>query len=364
MSELLGRLGIDFPIIQAPMAGGPGTPALAAAVSNAGGLGSLGGAYLTPNEIREEVQRTRQLTKRPLNVNLFAGGYSRQSDRDPAPMLEVLREVHELLELPPPTLPEVPVDPFDEQVAAVLELHPEVFSFTFGVPAPATMQRLRDANIVILGTATTAEEGTMLAEAGVDGIVAQGAEAGAHRGTFGGTTFEAAMVPTFTLVKQIAGRTGLPVVASGGIMTGSEIAAAMKAGACAVQLGTAFLACPEAGTSDVYRKAILKARGKDTVITRAFSGRAARGLCNHFAQIMIGREDLILPFPMQNSLTRAMRSASTTLGIPDYLSLWVGTGVARLREMPAAALIATLMEEMAESEGAKSEGAKSEGVVE
>ena len=350
MNDLLTRLGIDVPIIQAPMGGGPGTSALAAAVSNAGALGSLAGAYLTPDQIRQEVQRTRELTARPFNVNLFAGGYHRQPDRDAAPMLAVLGEIHELLRLPPPSLPEVPSDPFDDQVAAVLHLRPHVFSFTFGVPSPEVMRRLRLEGIAILGTATTADEAAILAEAGVDGIVAQGAEAGAHRGTFA-SSFEAAMIPTLELVRQIAARTSVPVLASGGIMTGAEIAAALGAGAAAVQLGTAFLACPEAGTSAAYRRAILNARHGDTVITRAFSGRAARGLRNRFIDSMTGREELILPFPIQNSMTRAMRGAAATLGEAGYLSLWAGTGVDRVREMPAAELIATFMNEREKSAG-------------
>ncbi len=346
MNDLLHRLGIQLPIIQAPMGGGPGNPQLAAAVSNAGGLGSLAGAYLTPDQIRDEVRRTRQLTTRPFNVNLFAGGYQSRPDRDPAPMLEVLSPIHDLLHLSPPSLPRVPPDPFDEQIAAVLELRPDVFSFTFGVPSPDVMRRLRHAGMAIIGTATTVEEAVILAEAGVDGIVAQGAEAGAHRGTFAGS-FEAAMIPTMELVRQIAARTSAPVIASGGIMTGAEIAAALRAGAAAVQLGTAFLLCPEAGTSEAYKKAILNAFGDNTTtITRAFSGRAARGLRNRFIEIMSDREELILPFPIQNSLTRTMRSAAASQGNPDYLSLWAGTGVGRARATPAAELIATLMEEL------------------
>jgi nitronate monooxygenase len=345
MNDLLRRLGIGLPIIQAPMGGGPSTPALAAAVSNAGALGSLAGAYLSIDQIRAEVRRTEQLTSHPINVNLFAGGYHREPDRDHAPMLAVMREIHELLHLPPPTLPRVPPDPFDEQVAAVVDLHPRVFSFTFGIPSREVMRRLRLARIVVLGTATTAVEAAMLEEAGVDGIVAQGAEAGAHRGTFSGS-FDAAMIPTLELVRQIAARTSVPVIASGGIMNGMEIAAALRAGASAVQLGTAFLACPEAGTSPAYREAVLNARADDTVVTIAFSGRAARGLRNGFIERMTGREEIILPFPVQNSLTLPMRRAAAAAGNRDYLSLWAGTGVAKTRAMPAADLIATLMREL------------------
>jgi len=343
-TDLLRKLGIRHPIIQAPMGGGPGTPRLAAAVSNAGGLGSLACAYLTVDGLLRDFEAARALTTGPLNINLFAGGYHTRVDRDPSPILNLLRDVHAELELPPPVLPDVGADPFPAQVEAVLRVRPEIFSFTFGIPPAETMQALRAAGITIIGTATTAIEATMLTDAGVDAIVAQGAEAGAHRGTFAGS-FEEAMVPTLELVRQIANATNVPVIASGGIMTGAEIATALAAGASAVQLGTAFLACPEAGTSEAYKAALLRASGEDTVITRAYSGRAARGIRNTFIELLGEREELILPFPIQNSLTRDMRSASAKRMNPEYLSLWAGTGVARLRAMPAAELIETLMAE-------------------
>lgn len=342
--DLLQKLGIRHPIIQAPMGGGPGTPRLAAAVSNAGGLGSLACAYLTVDGLLRDFEEARSLTAGPLNINLFAGGYHTRADRDPSPILKLLSDVHAELELPPPQLPDVGADPFPAQVEAVLRVRPEIFSFTFGIPQAETMQALSSAGITTIGTATTAREAEMLSDAGVDAIVAQGAEAGAHRGTFAGS-FEEAMVPTLELVRQIARATNVPVIASGGIMTGAEIAAARAAGASAVQLGTAFLACPEAGTSDAYKSALMRATGENTVITRAYSGRAARGIRNRFIDLVGEREELILPFPIQNSLTRAMRLASAKRMNPEYLSLWAGTGVARLRAMPAAELIETLMRE-------------------
>jgi nitronate monooxygenase len=348
MVELLRKLHIEHPIIQAPMAGGPGTPELAAAVSNAGGLGSLAGGYLTANQIAAELERARQLTSRPLNVNLFAGGYESRSDHDPTPILRLLTTIHAELGLPPPELPKVGPDPLREQIAAVLYARPRVFSFTFGIPPAGLMLELRAKGIAMFGTATTVAEGEMLADADVDAIVAQGSEAGAHRGTFAGP-FEAAMVPTLELVRQITARVRTPVIASGGIMTGAEIGKALDAGATAVQLGTAFLACPEAGTSAAYRAALRRSSGEDTVITRAYSGRPARGIRNRFVDLVGERDELILPFPIQNSLTRPMRAAATKAADPDYLSLWAGTGVSRLREMPAGLLVATLMRELMES---------------
>src|SRR5438309_6087406 len=173
-NDLLRKLRIEHPIIQAPMAGGPSTPRLAAAVSNAGGLGSLGCAYLTPDAIAKEYEETRRLTDRPFGINLFAGGYHRQLDRDPQPILELLAPIHAELGIPRAAVPDVPPDPFPAQVETVLRLRPEVFSFTFGIPSVEVLRELRSAGIVTIGTATTATEARMLDDAGVDAIAAQG----------------------------------------------------------------------------------------------------------------------------------------------------------------------------------------------
>ncbi len=254
------------------MAGGTTTPELVAAVSNAGGLGSLGAAYLKPAEIIAAIERIRALTRKPFNVNLFAGGYETLADRgadfDPEPMLEILAQIHSQLGLPLPTLPPAQPCPFREQLNAVLEARPPVFSFTFGIPSGADLSRLKASGIVILGTATTVAEASLLSSAGVDGIVAQGSEAGAHRGTFAGD-FEASMVPTLQLVREIAGflsmsggdSRAISIIASGGIMDGHDVARAFSAGASAAQLGTAFLCCPESGTSAPHKQAI---RGRET----------------------------------------------------------------------------------------------------
>lgn len=327
------------------MAGGTTTPELVAAVSNAGALGSLGAAYLAPDQIIEAIRKIRFLTSQPFNTNLFAGGYETEKRVDAGPMLAFLAEVHETLGLPAPILPSVPPDPFPDQLQAVLEACPPVFSFTFGIPSPMVLRSLKMRGIAVLGTATTLEEALMLAEAGVDAIVAQGAEAGAHRGTFAGP-FEEAMIPTMDLVRQIAGTTRLPVIASGGLMDGRDIASAMACGAAAAQLGTAFLTCPESGTSDTHKKAVLASRHDATLITRAFSGRPARGLVNTFLSKLQSREELILPYPLQNLITRPMRTTAAKLGQAGYVSLWAGQGVARARSMPAAMLVQCLLEEM------------------
>ena len=337
------QLGIEHPIVLAPMAGGAGTPELVAAVSNAGGLGSWGGAYSTPQRILDAAKQIRALTSKPIGLNLFAGGYEPQRSVDPAPMLALVARAHAELGLPPPLLPPNPESPFEDQLAAVIEARPAVFSFTFGIPDADALARLRKAGIRTSGTATTVDEGKKLEAAGVESIVAQGEEAGAHRGTFLGP-FKDSMTPMRALTRDLLRAVSIPVVASGGIMDGREIAEVLAFGAAAAQLGTAFLPCPECGVPRAYKDAIMAARSDTTVITRAFSGRAARGLRNVFIDRV--DEDAILPFRQQNDLTRPMRGEAGKQGNANYLSLWAGRGVARARQMPAAELVKTLVAEI------------------
>ena len=259
-------------------------------------------------------------------------------------MLEIMAAAHQKLGLPPPVLPPVPSDPFPQQLEAVLQERPPVFSFTFGIPSAEQISQLKERGIAVVGTATTTEEARRLAQAGVDAIVAQGAEAGAHRGSFA-APFEDSMVPTQTLVRDICKQVSLPVIASGGIMDGRDVVAAMQLGAVAVQLGTAFLPCPESGAPEIYKRALLDAKTDTTVITRAFSGRPARGIVNTFIAMLDGKQHVILPFRQQNDLTRPMRNAAGAKGEAGYISLWAGQGVTRARAMPAAELVKTLVAE-------------------
>ncbi len=343
--EFLKRLDIQYPILQGPLGGGPSTPELVAAVSNAGGLGSLGAAYSTPDQIASDIQRIKSLTSKPFQVNLFSGGWDVNAHADPQPMLEILAEIHHTLGLPPPAPPLPKPDPFPEQLEAVLAAQPAIFSFTFGIPNPDAMARLKHRGILILGTATSVAEARLLAEAGVDAVVAQGAQSGAHRGTFAGP-FESSMVPTLELVRGITAAIDVPVIAAGGLMDGRDISASIAAGASAAALGTAFLVSAESGAPRVHKEAILNAERDNTVLTRAFSGRPARGLPNKFIRTLTGREDSILPYPLQNAFTRTMRTAAAQQGNPDFLSLWAGQGLTRARSMPAADLVNLLVAEM------------------
>ena len=216
-----------------------------------------------------------------------------------------------------------------------------MFSFTFGLLAPEHLRALRAASIVVIGTATTVDEAVLLEEAGVDAISAQGAEAGAHRGTFHGS-FEDGLVGTMALVPQVAAHVRVPVLAAGGIMDGRGIAAAQALGAEAVQMGTAFLACDESGIGRAYREALARATATDTRTTRVFSGRPARGIVNAMMDRLRAHEATVPAYPVQNALTGALRRASAEAGRADHLSLWAGQGLAAVRPLPAASLVATL----------------------
>ncbi|HEY7031288.1 MAG TPA: nitronate monooxygenase [Thermomicrobiales bacterium] len=343
-TDLTALLGIDHPIILAPMAGGASSPELVASVANAGALGMLGAAYLTPTQIADAVAATRRLTDRPFGVNLFAGGTEDTRDVDPDPMLAILGRYHEELGLPPPVLPSPAAIPFADQLDAVLAAEVPVFSFTFGIPTPAAIAALKTRGVAILGTATTVDEARALEAAGVDAVVAQGSEAGAHRGTFT-VPCEAAMIGTMALVPQIVDAVRLPVVASGGIMDGRGIVAAEALGASAVQLGTAFLTTRESGIPAAYKAAVRAAKAEETTLTRAFSGRLARGIVNEVVRGLAGRDDVILPFPLQNDLTRPLRAAAAARNDPRFLSLWAGQGAALARDLPASELVEHVVQE-------------------
>lgn len=345
-AAFLRKFGIAHPILLSPMAGGAGTPELVATVSNAGGLGSFGAAYSTPEQILDAAKKIRALTDKPFGINLFAGGYEPQRHVDPAPMIKLMTGIHAELGLPPPVLPPNPASPFDDQLAAVIEARPALFSFTFGIPEPDALARLRKRGVLLSGTATTLAEARALEDASVDSIMAQGEEAGAHRGTFL-ASFEDSMVPMRDLVRSIAGAVDVPVIACGGIMDGRDIAETFKLGAAAAQLGTAFLPCPESGTSQVHKDSLLAARDDTTMITEKFSGKPARGLANRFMREM--RDAPQLPFPAQNALTGRLRAASAKAGNPDFVAMWAGQAAALSRAMPAAELVAALEAETLEA---------------
>ncbi len=340
---LMQRLGLAHPIAQAPMAGGVDTPGLVAAVSNAGAIGFIGAAYLTPEQIHSTSAKVRARTSRPFGINLFAPQPPGEIHERPETMLARLAPYFAELNLPAPSLPATTGSSFDEQLAAALASGAACFSFTLGELPAIAVHAIKARGMFLIGTATTVEEAIALEKSGVDAIVAQGSEAGGHRGTFGGD-FASGMVGGICLVPQVVDAVQVPVIASGGIMDGRGIVAALALGASAVQMGTAFLVCHEAGAPDVHKDAILNAHEDQTRITRAFSGRPARGIENRFmTEVEFNhKDDAILPFPLQNSLTRPLRTAAARQGRAEFLSLWAGQGVRLARRQSAAELIARL----------------------
>lgn len=335
-------LDIDHPIIQAPMAGSA-TPALAAAVSNAGGLGSLGCAEMTADVLRASVAELRSLTDRPFNLNFFTHPAPRPDPLRFTQSRERLLPWYRRLGLAEPAHAAAPQGPgFDEKRSALLlALKPKVVSFHFGVPDQAPVAALHAAGIVLMSTATTVAEAQALAKAGIDVVIAQGWEAGGHRGSHLPRE-PADGVGTLALVPQIADAVKLPVVAAGGIGDGRGIAAAFALGACGVQIGTGFLSCPEAGTDAVRRAMLRQATETDTMMTDAFSGRAARAVRSDYALEMERARSDVPDFPTMYDLSGPLLDATR----PREVSFLLYGQAARLnRELPAAELIARYVRE-------------------
>lgn len=330
--------GARLPIVVAPMAGGPTTADLVVAACDGGAFGVLDGGYRAPDALRELIAQVRQRTRAPFGVNIFV---TEPFDVDPeavAAATELLRPYAEELGVEI-SLPERFGDDMDAALDVVLSERVQFLSFTFGRLSPDRVSRLRAAGVATCGTATSVAEARALADDGVDAVCVQGAEAGGHRGGFLGDP-AASLVGLAALVPEVRDAVDVPVVAAGGLMDGRGIAAALTLGADAAQLGTAFLRCPEAGTSEPYRAALAAGADNDTVITRALSGKPARGIRNRITEDLAAAD---LPvYPVMNALTRELRRAAARVGRSDLLSLWAGQGVAAGRELPAAQLVAEL----------------------
>jgi nitronate monooxygenase len=336
-------LGIKYPIIQAPMAGSDNAKMIAAA-SEAGALGSVGAQYRTPDEITSVIRQIRALTQRPFAVNLFA-----LADLKPPSAEEVIRSVATLdkyysrfgISAPPVENVRTQIDP-DLQLQVVVQERVPVFSFTLGIPSAKWLSRLKSAGTILIGTATNVREARALAEAGVDAIVAQGAEAGGHRGTFMGS-YENSMIGLMALLPQIVDAVDVPVIAAGGIMDGRGIAAALTLGGAGVQLGTAFLPASECPVHENYKTAIASHEADDTTITKVFSGGAARGITNKFIEEQTDAP--LLPFPYHNEVTRPFRKVANQQGEIDYTNLWCGQAGKLARRLTTADLVRQLVEE-------------------
>jgi nitronate monooxygenase len=305
------------------MGGGPSTVALAAAVSNAGGLGSLAGGYLAPDRLRDEIGRLRSLTSGPFAVNLFVPSAPEVDDADVEQALRLLEPYRTEVGLP--SRPDVGKwsEDFDAQLSVVIEEHVPVFSFTFGLLEDHQLDAVKRSGAVTIGTATNVAEARALADSGVDMICAQGAEAGGHHGS-GLVDANDSLIGTLALVPLICDAVRVPIVAAGGIMDGRGVAAVLCLGAGAAQLGTAFMLCNEAGTAEPHRLAVSGAAETDVVTTSSVSGRLARGVRNRLMKELGTRA--VPPYPVMNALTAELRRTASAQGNAQLMSLWCGQG--------------------------------------
>ena len=324
---------------------GATSPELVAAVSNAGGLGSLGGALLGPDDLRRAIGEIRRLTDRPFNVNLFAW---RDPDEPGATALgaldAALRPYRARVGLPDDAALPLPPSPsalLEQQLAVVCEEAVPVFSFTFGIPP---LDGVKETGAVIAGTATTVEEAAALEDAGVDVVVAQSAEAGGHRGSFL-APFEESMVGGLALIPQVVDRVRVPVVAAGGIMDGRGIAAALALGAQGVQLGTAFLACAESAAHPLHKTALGRTRDSDTCVTTVYSGRPARAVRTPFIADLEAHLSAPLDFPLQYARTGPIHYAAAAKGDDELMFLLAGQAAGLARSLGAGELVEALARE-------------------
>jgi nitronate monooxygenase len=343
-SRLLELLQVEHALIQAPMAGST-SPALAAAVANAGAMGSLGCAMMDAATVRDEISQLRSKTNRAFNVNFFCHSPPREDALKNARASELLQPYYDEFALGEVPTVQASNFPFDAAMLEVLlELRPRVVSFHFGLPEASLLAPLRAAGVVVLSSATSVREARHLQAMGVDAVIAQGFEAGGHRGHFA-SSYAASCIGTLALVPQIVDAVTIPVIAAGGIADGRGIAAALMLGASGVQLGTAFLTTDEAAVADVHRQAIATASEEDTRMTRAFSGRPARGIRNRYLDAMAAVEDELPDFPLMNTLSKPLRAASVSKGSAEMVSLWAGQALTLNRSLPAAVLVETLLSE-------------------
>jgi nitronate monooxygenase len=337
-------LGTELPLIQAPMAGVQGS-ALAIAVSNAGGLGSLPCAMLTPEALRAELQQIRAQTTRPYNVNFFCHRPPEPDERREAVWRQSLAHYYREYDIDPASISAGPGRrPFDAVAAELLaEFKPPVVSFHFGLPDEALLARVRSWGSRVLSSATTVEEARWLEARGVDAVIAQGLEAGGHRGHFLSDDLTS-QAGTFALLPQIVRAVRVPVIAAGGIADAAGIRAALALGAAGVQVGTAYLLCPEATTSAVHRAALQSEAARHTALTNLYTGRPARGIVTRLMREQGPLSQLAPAFPLATSAVAPLRVKAEAAGLGDFTPLWAGQNTSGCRAVPAAELTRQLMD--------------------
>ncbi|MAX33572.1 MAG: nitronate monooxygenase [Halomonadaceae bacterium] len=345
-NPLTDRLGIQ-PIIQAPMAG-VATPELAAAVSNAGGLGSLGIGASGVDKARSMIEQTRALTSRPFNVNVFCHEPARRDAAQESAWLAYLAPLfQESGGEPPDELDEIYRSFVGDDIAfeMLLETRPAVVSFHFGLPPETRIRALRQAGIYTLATATSLQEATDIQARGVDAIVAQGYEAGGHRGCFDPRADDERL-STSVLVRRLVSEITLPVIAAGGIMDGQGIRSALALGACAAQLGTAFILCPESAANEGYRSTLKSERAEVTRMTSVLSGRPARGILNRMIRHAEATPGAMPPaYPVAYDAAKRLNAAAAKRGDHNFAAHWAGQGAPLARELPAGELVNQLLQE-------------------
>jgi nitronate monooxygenase len=346
--RLLDQLGITVPIIQAPMAG-VSSPSMAAAVSESGGLGSIGVGAMNAAKARDAIHQFRKESSGPLNVNVFVHQPARANKQKEAAWLERLSpEFQRVGGTPPDSLHEIYTSFLSDgdMLAALLEEKPKVVSLHFGLPPRSHIESLRNAGIVLLATATNLNEAKAIKAAGIDAIVAQGYEAGGHRGMFD-PDVEDSRLGTFALTRVLVREVDLPVIAAGGIMDGAGIAAALSLGASAVQMGTAFIATDESLADAGYRQRLFSDAANHTIMTRAISGRPARSLANDFTRLGVTVSDETIPdYPVAYDAGKALNAAGKAAGQTGYGAQWAGQGAPLARALSTRALMQALKSEL------------------
>jgi nitronate monooxygenase len=344
-NALLSELALQYPIIQAPMAG-TSTVALAAAVSNAGGLGSLGLGNCNVEQAREQIQQLQQATTKPFNVNFFCHQPALSDPAREQEWLTLLQPYFAEFSAQPPSHMSAGVPSFIDNPAMLemlLEERPPVVSFHFGLPSTAVIQALKQAGIKLLGCATNVTEAQAICAAGLHGVIAQGHEAGGHRGVF--DLSQDVKLGLFSLLQLLKKECSLPVIAAGGIMHGQAIAQVMAMGASAAQMGTAFILCPESAANQAYREQLKSSRAYNTEVTAVISGRPARGLVNRFHTQLADKQAMLPAYPTTYSAGKALYAAASQQGCYDFAPFWAGQSAPLARELPATELVAQLVAE-------------------
>lgn len=331
-----------LPIIQAPM-GGVSTPELIAAISQQGGLGSLAAGYMRPQEIIESIQKIQNLGTQFFSVNLFVPQKFTMNAERIEKSKALFTPYYQKFGIDVETIPIRGPEDFALQVEAVMQMQVPIVSFTFGIPEASVIKDFKAQGALLIGTATSVMEAKVLEDQGMDIIVVQGAEAGGHRGTF--INSNEAPINLVNLLNECCKAVKIPLIAAGGIMHGQDIAQAIKLGASAVQMGTAFLVCSESSAAPCYKKRILNSRAGETQLTKVFSGKSARGIVNKVMRDLASHESELPDYPIQHYLTQPLRSQAAKHDDIEYMSLWAGQNAHKAREQSVEELLQNLLNE-------------------